>query len=266
MSTAPRIDLHVHIYPQKIAQHAADAIGAFYDGAPMRYDGTVETLLPALDEARIDRAVVHSVAMSPARVHTINDFIAGEVAKHPDRLVGFATLHPDMDDPAAEVARAKSLGLRGVKIHNDMQQIAVDDPRMEKIYAACEGVFPLLLHAGDHRFHFDNPSQIAWAAKRHPGLTFIAAHLGGYTEWDEAAKWLPGLPNVLVDTSSSFFALGYDKMRAMIDLYGEDNVLYGTDYPMWSPAEEIAVVERLGLSETTLAKILGGNAESILGL
>ena len=45
-----------------------------------------------------------------------------------------------------------------------------------------------------------------------------------------------------------------------------DSVLYGTDYPMWSPAEEIAVVERLGLSETALAKILGGNAESILGL
>ena len=107
MSTAPRIDLHVHIYPQKIAQHAADAIGAFYGGAPMRYDGTVETLLPALDEARIDRAVVHSVAMSPARVHTINDFIAGEVAKHPDRLVGFATLHPDMDDPGVSRLRRR---------------------------------------------------------------------------------------------------------------------------------------------------------------
>lgn len=266
MPTMQRIDLHVHIYPQKIAQHAADAIGAFYDGAPMRYDGTVETLLPALDEARIDRAVVHSVAMSPARVRTINDFIAGEAAKHPDRLIGFATLHPDMDDPAAEVARARALGLRGVKIHSDMQQIAVDDPRMEKIYAACEGAFPLLLHAGDYRFHFDNPSQIARAAKQHPGLTFIAAHLGGYTEWDEAAKCLPGIPNVLVDTSSSFFALGYDKMRALIDLYGEDNVLYGTDYPMWSPAEEIAVVERLGLSDTALAKILGGNAARLLKL
>ena len=107
MSTAPRIDLHVHIYPQKIAQHAADAIGAFYGGAPMRYDGTVETLLPALDEARIDRAVVHSVAMSPARVHTINDFIAGEVAKHPDRPYPGAAWQSRRDDPGVSRLRRR---------------------------------------------------------------------------------------------------------------------------------------------------------------
>lgn len=265
MTKYPVIDLHTHIYPEKIAHHASDSIGDFYQ-APVRQDGTVESLLRCLDEAGISRAVVHSVAISPERVQHINDFIARSVAQHPDRFTGFATLHPDMDNPAAELDRALSMGLKGVKMHSDMQRVALDDPRMEKIYAVCEGVCPLLLHAGDRRYHFDNPSQIAAAAKRHPKLTFIAAHLGGYSEWDESARWLPGLPNVFFDTSSSFFALGSDGMRRMIELFGADRVLYGTDYPMWTPAEELQKVLEIGLPGDALEKILSGNAARLLGI
>lgn len=259
------IDLHVHIYPDKIARRASASIGDFYD-TPVRHDGSIDTLLSLMQAAGVSLSVVHSVAVTPERVTTVNDFIARSAAEHPDKLVGFATLHPDMSDPAGELARALSMGLRGVKIHNDMQRVALDDPRMEKIFDACEGVCPLLLHAGDLRYHYDNPSQIAAVAKRHPGVTFIAAHFGGYTEWEEAAKWLPGLPNVFTDTSSSFFRLGSEGMRRMIALYGTDRVMYGTDYPMWTPADEIAAVRGLGLSEDALESILYGNAARLLGL
>ena len=259
------IDLHAHIYPEKIALHAAAAIGEFYGGILMHHDGTPEMLLAEMDKAGIDMALVHSVAIHPNRVHTINDFIAAQVAAHPDRFVGYATLHPDMENPADEIARAQSLGLRGVKMHNDMQQVALDDPRMTKIYEACQGVCPLLLHAGDRRYHYDNPSQIAAIARRFPGLTIIAAHLGGYSEW-EAARCLADVPNVLVDTSSSFFELGYEKMRTQIDLFGYDRVLFGTDYPMWNPKEELDAVHALGLSQEALEKILYRNAQRLLNL
>lgn len=266
MNTIHCIDLHAHIYPDKIALRAAETIGEFYEGTQMHHDGTVSMLLEQMDAAGVDMALVHSVAIAPNRVQTINDYIAGQVAAHPDRFVGYATLHPDMDDPAAEIARTQALGLRGVKMHHDMQRIAMDDPRMDKIYAACEGVCPLLVHAGDYRFHYDNPCQIADVSRRYPELTLIAAHLGGYSEWENAAACLVDCPNVLVDTSSSFFKLGYEGMRAQIDLFGYDRVMFGTDYPMWNPREELAVLHALDLPQDALEKILYRNAARLLGL
>lgn len=38
------IDCHCHIYPQKIAHKAVEAIGDFYH-IPMQMDGTIDTLL-----------------------------------------------------------------------------------------------------------------------------------------------------------------------------------------------------------------------------
>ena len=41
-----------------------------------------------------------------------------------------------------------SLGLKGVKLHPDMQQFKIDDYRMLKIYELCEGKLPILIHTG----------------------------------------------------------------------------------------------------------------------
>ena len=131
------IDIHAHVYPEKIAVRAAESIGAFY-GVSMRHPGSVPALLDAMQAGGVDRALIHSVALSPARVRTINDFIASQANEHPQTLRGYATLHPDMTENEAgdELARALGMGLLGVKLHNDMQKIAIDDPRMDKIYAA----------------------------------------------------------------------------------------------------------------------------------
>ena len=152
------IDFHAHVYPEKIAQRAAESIGAFYD-VPMHHAGSVSVLLQRMAEGGIDRSLIHSVALVPSRAATINDFIAREVSEHPQQLTGYATLHPDMTEAEAEaeLQRALGLGLKGVKLHNDMQQIALSDPRMDKIYAACQDTCPLLLHMGDSRYHYDNP-------------------------------------------------------------------------------------------------------------
>ena len=95
-------DAHCHVYPEKIAQRAAESIGAFYD-VPMHHAGSVPVLLERMAEGGIDRSLIHSVALIPSRAATINDFIAREVSEHPQKLIGFATLHPDMTEGEAEV-------------------------------------------------------------------------------------------------------------------------------------------------------------------
>lgn len=260
------IDIHAHVYPQKIAVRAAQSIGAFY-GVPMRHDGSVETLLTRMRLGGVDRALIHSVAMSPARAATINNFIAQSVAEHPQELIGFATLHPDMslNEAGDELSRALALGLKGVKLHNDMQQIALDDPRMDTIYAVCQDACPLLLHMGDSRYHYDNPSQVPAILRRFPRLRLLCAHMGGYTEWDEARRCLQH-ENVLVDCSSSYFVLGDAGLLDSIRFFGADRVLFGSDFPMWDPGEELRAVRGLGLRADELEKVLHLNAERFLGL
>ena len=260
------IDFHAHVYPEKIAQRAAESIGAFYD-VRMHHPGSVPVLLERMAEGGIDRSLIHSVALAPSRAATINDFIAREVSEHPQQLTGYATLHPDMTEAEAEeeLQRALGLGLKGVKLHNDMQQIALSDPRMDKIYAACQDTCPLLLHMGDSRYHYDNPSMIPPILRRFPRLQLICAHMGGYTEWDEAREYLQH-ENVMVDCSSSYFVLGDAGLLSSIRFFGADRVLFGSDFPMWDPAEELRAVRALGLTEEELEKVLHRNAEHLLKL
>ena len=87
------IDCHCHIYPEKIASRAVGGTDAFY-GSVSVGSGLVEDMLARADRAGIDRALVQSVATTPHQVRSINNFIAAEVAKHPDRLIGFGALPP----------------------------------------------------------------------------------------------------------------------------------------------------------------------------
>ena len=89
------IDAHAHIFPDKIAQKATDNIGKFYD-LYMNFDGTADSLINQGSECGVSKYVVQSVATVPHQVKRINDFIVQSVAKYPDKLIGFGSLHPDM--------------------------------------------------------------------------------------------------------------------------------------------------------------------------
>lgn len=70
------------------------------------------------------------------------------------------------------------------------------------------------------------------------------------------------LKRMVTDTTSPH-ALG---IRFAIDYYGVDNVMYGSDYPCWQPAEALALVEELGLSDADKRKILHDNVVRLFGL
>jgi uncharacterized protein len=258
------IDIHTHIFPEKIALKAASAIGSFYD-IPMRFDGTVDTLLSLLDRFGVDTAAVHSVATVPQQVETINDFIAATVKAHPGRLIGFATLHPDYANISREVERVIALGLRGIKIHPDFQKFNLDSPEAMGIYEAIEGRLPILVHTGDYRYEYSKAERMARVVKRFPRLQAICAHFGGWSEWEPSSELLCGNGNVVVDTSSSLYALTPRQARALIDRYGVDNVLFGTDYPMWGPENELEAIAKIELSDEECEKIFHGNAERLFG-
>ena len=177
------IDSHCHIYPDKIAQKASDATGHFYD-LPASLDGKISTLLEHGERAGIEHSVVQSVATTPHQVSSINNFIAQAVAESDGRFTGLGTLHPDSEDMAADVNEIISLGLKGVKLHPDIQRVQLDDPRMHKMYELCEGRRPMLIHPGDNRYDNSNPNRLMPILDKYPNLTVIGAHFGGWSIWE----------------------------------------------------------------------------------
>ena len=260
-------DSHCHIYPKDIALRAVEGVDAFYDGLPVQpRDGTVQTLLETGREAGIDRFLVHSVATTPHQVSSINRFIASETAASGGALVGFGTLHPDSADQEADFNALIALGLRGVKLHPDIQRFPADDVRVMPIYELCQAAgLPVLLHTGDRRFDHSNPNRVVKVLRAFPGLVLIGAHLGGWSVWEEAARLLPDFPNFRVDTSSSSRWLEPRRMREIIRTYGAERVLFGTDYPMWRQGEEIEALLRLDLTDAEYRRIFWNNAAALFG-
>lgn len=256
-------DAHAHIYPQKIALKASKTIGEFYD-IPMGFDGTSETLVSLGDQYGVEKFLVHSVATVPHQVEKINDFILNEVAAHEGRFIGFATLHPDFENAWEELSRVKQAGLMGVKLHPDFQKFEISDPKMDDAYRAmAELGMPVLFHTGDKRYNWSNPGHVPVILKKHKNLKVICAHFGAYSEWGDAAECLKG-EGVWVDTSSSFFMISDDEAKKYISVYGEDHVLFGSDYPMWSVGDEIQNILRLKLSNDANERIFSKNLEELL--
>ncbi len=258
------IDAHCHIYPDAIASRAVAGIGSFY-GMPLLYDGTESTLRRAHDGAGVTHAVIFSVATKPAQTAGINRFIAEQVRLSKGRYVGLGTVHPDSETLKEDIESILSLGLRGVKLHPDIQGFKIDDYRCLKIYELCEGRLPVLLHCGDHRFDYSNPNRLRPILEIFTELDVIGAHLGGWSVWEEAEDMLTGFPNFSVDTSSSFYALAPEKALEIIRRFGADRVMFATDYPMWRIEGELDYLDALALTEEEREAILYKNAARRFG-
>lgn len=255
-------DAHTHIFPPKIAEKAATAIGSFY-GIDMHGKGVWQELIKSGDAIGVSKYLVCSTATKLEQVESINSFIA-DACKQDDRLVGFATMHPDYLNVEEELARARSLGLVGIKLHPDFQKFYIDDPAAYEIYRQAERWrMPVLFHTGDNRYDFSSPGRLAAVTRVFPDLICIAAHFGGYSQWEESYRDL-GQPNVYYDTSSTLFSLPVDDAMRLIERFGDDKFMFGTDYPMWDHKEELERFMKLPLSEKQREDILYNNFERLL--
>jgi len=258
------IDVHAHIYPDAIAQRAADSIGLFYE-IPMHLNGTVHELLSRGTSAGISRFVVHSAAVTPNRVKAVNDYLISAASGEPERFIGFGTMHPEFDDVDGELDRIKAAGLKGIKLHPDFQHFCLDDEKaVEMFRAMADRNLPGIIHTGDRRYPYSEPQRMARVLDQVPHLKVICAHLGGWSVWTDAWHVLAGREGVWVDTSSSLYAITPEEAAEVIRRYGADRVFFGTDYPMWDPKEEIEKFLKLPLTKEEQEKIFHLNFEKFL--
>lgn len=260
------IDAHCHVFPEKVVDKAVVAIGAFYSIA-MYHRGIPENLIKSADQNGIDKCLIHSVATKPEQVSAANKYLASVVADYPSRLEALGTIHPHSEDMERDINELASLGLHGIKIHPDMQGFEIDCEGFMNAYEICSKKgLTVLAHTGDYRGDKSNPNRVEHILKTFPDLTFVGAHFGGYTVWDEAAKVLPKYDNMFVDTSSTLFWKGAWGMRDLINAYGVDKCMFATDFPMHPASVELKALAYLNFTDDEYEKLYSKNAQRIYNI
>ena len=259
------IDVHTHIFPEKIASKAVSSIGAFYEVESMSGEGTTEALLESGKNIGVLKYLVFSTATKPEQVESINRFIISECEKHSE-MMGLGTMFAGFENYEAELEFLKANGIRGIKLHPDFQKFRIDDENLNDIYDFMEkNEMFLLTHSGDYRYSFSNPEKIAKVAKMFPKMNIIASHFGGWSEWDKAIECLD-LPNVYFDTSSTLGFGGEEYAKKMIMEYDTSHFFFGTDFPMWDHKKELDRFMALNLPDKTVEDILYNNFAEFYGL
>jgi uncharacterized protein len=148
---APLADHHQHLFSPALAA----LISPTPPAPPITPIGGAE-MMAMLDAAGIKRAVVLSTAYiweqgtrkvdnAAERLRADNDWTSQQVAKYPDRLIGFCGINPLKDYALAELARcAKDPNLRrGVKMHFGNSGVNYRDPQhleqLRRVFRAANG-------------------------------------------------------------------------------------------------------------------------------
>lgn len=258
------IDIHTHIYPDKIARKATDSVRDFYQIEGSSMDGTVDMLLDRGRQAGISRYVVLPVSNTPSRVRSINSFILEQTNIH-DNFIGFGTVHAEMKELSEEVDWILSAGLKGIKMHPDSQRFPIDDLRLYPVYDAIQDRIPVLLHMGDQRYNYSHPVRLRKILSIFPRLQVIAAHFGGYSMFHTARELLWDTDCVF-DISSAMMFMERGEAERYINIYGAERMAYGTDYPLWDPVKEVKRFQSLNLTGAQFDQIAHKTAERILKL
>jgi predicted TIM-barrel fold metal-dependent hydrolase len=218
--------------------------------APADTDAPLGRYLARARAAGIDRTVIFAAFAEDYR--RANRAIGRMVAMLPERLMGFAFVHPIADqgrigDMVAEAI--DRLGLVGIKVHAHDGRITREicesarRYRLPVLYDVMDDVPPVELLAGEY-----------------PEVNFIIPHLGSFADdWRAQMALIDHLErhaNVYTDTAG---VRRFDILEQAVRRAGAHKVLFGSDGPWLHPGVELAKVQALEVSASDRALIMGGN-------
>ena len=126
-----------------------------------------------------------------------------------------------------------------------------------------EGRLPIVIHTGDYRYDFSHPRRLKRILHTFPNLVVDAAHFGGWSVFDYALEYLED-ENCYVDTSSALEFLGPRRTVELARAYGIERVMFGSDFPMWSPVNEYNMISAMPFTEDEFEAITWNNAQRFI--
>ena len=198
---------------------------------------TIDKLVPMMDEAGVDRAVI----VPPSWPGDRNDYAIEAAKRYPDRFAVMGRI-PIQDPKSADLLPRwkEQPGMKGLRLTFMREQAAMLD-KADWIFPAAERAgLPIMFFAPD------NIPRFAPIAERHPGLPLIIDHMGLTIEIAQERRIRPAIddvvtlaryPNVSVKLSSSpnFTLEPYpwrdmtEHLKRCFDAYGPRRCYWGTD-------------------------------------
>ena len=278
------VDIVVNIWTREALASRPDRT-AFFRGKigvdQETFDGiSLETMLARMDAANIERSFLVAakvgVKYHPACYHVPYELVAAAVRQYPDRFSALAGLDPTegMDGVRALERAVKEDGFIGAHFYPHWYELAPDHAKWYPFYAKCvELDIPVQLQVGQSlvydasypRRSVGRPISLDAVACDFPELKIIGIHVGiPWTDEMIAMAWKHR--NVYIGSDAHSPKYWPESFVRYIDSYGQDKVMFGTDFPVLGFERTRAEVESLGLRPGPLRKFLRDNALRVYGL
>jgi len=254
------IDTHTHIFPDTLAPRAIASLAEHSGDYKPHTEGTLNSLLTSMDEAGIHTSWIANIATKPSQTSSI---IAWSKEIADERIFPLGSVYPYSETWEKDIDDLFNAGIRAVKLHPLYQHFYADAPDLYDFFSMLEkkGIMTVL-HAGyDIGFgKADNahPSRIRTLVERHPSLTLVAAHLGGWDAWKDVLPCLAG-SSCYFDTSFSH-ETDTSLLESIMEKHGIDRLVFGSDSPWLNQKQQVLFIKSLGLSEADEQKIFFKNA------
>jgi predicted TIM-barrel fold metal-dependent hydrolase len=265
------IDIHTHLHPPRLFAAIRRWFAERSDWDLACAPTEPQAVAAVLRAASVERFVFCSYAHKPGMARELNAWLVRTSEELGRYGLPLATVHPDDPEYVDDLRIALEGGCIGLKLHEDVQRLAADDPRLDPIYEklAARGAF-LLVHAGAIPWRYvagDGLGRIGRVLERHPRLTVVVAHFG-VPDTERYYELMERHASLYLDTTM-IFAPNSPMLAPDVSSLARtrpERVLYGTDYPNVPhpyPSERVGL-EALGLSNAALQAILHDNAERII--
>jgi uncharacterized protein len=279
------IDIVFNLYtPNEVAIRGRSVGGTFLTkvrvGDRLQRGLTVEEQLAIMDEAGVDPALLPAIKAGDTRLRDSwavpYERIAEVCEQHPDRFRGLAGVDPTLGMAGLrELERGvREFGFVGAHLYPHWFELAPDHARYYPIYAkCCELDIPVLMQVGHCLSYgtsrtFPNvgrPGTLDTVACDFPELKLVGIHLG-YPWTEEMISVAYKHRNVYIGSDAYAPRHWPAEFRRFADSWGQEKVLFGTDFPIIDPRRARREIDELGMRPEARAKLLGLNAEKVFRL
>jgi len=278
------IDTVVNIWTEEV-KAIRPPRDAFYGGKMKVSDETLrglshEDMLRRMDAAGIERSFLIAAKNGPhqhrAAYHIPYELVAEAVNQYPDRFSGLAGLDPTEGMAGVRLLEkgVKEYGFIGAHFYPHWFELAPDHARWYPFYAKCvELDVPVQLQVGQSMLYDPNyrlrsvgrPISLDAVACDFPELKLIGIHVGiPWTDEMIAMAWKH--PNVYIGTDAHSPKYWPENFVHYINTFGQDKVIFGTDFPVLDFERTRAEIEALDLRPIPKRKMLRDNALRLYGL
>ena len=237
-------------------------------------------MLALMDSAGIERSLLVATKTGqlglPGSWHLPYEIVARAVQQYPNRFSALAGLDPTegMAGVRAFERAVREDGFVGAHFYPHWFELAPDHARWYPFYAKCvELDVPVQLQVGQSLVYdparrlrsVGRPITLDNVACDFPELKLVGIHVGiPWTDEMIAMAWKH--PNVYIGCDAHSPRYWPASFVQYINSYGQNKVLFGTDYPVLDFERTRAEIEALGLKPEVLVKLLRDNARALYKL